>query len=304
MRLRALGSTQAVVFFAPPEVHQSIIDTCKVGRDQSVDSSHVVTWLLEQTCRANEQLRGLHLAQGYDFCRRVGAQLRYDKFLEDETHRANLLSIIRRPERQTLATLYGAETATGHPPLPPAAGRLLPGKLQKLMLELNGQQMRSSDSKGDESIFEEVEQEREVEFQTEQVRQSQERPSYEALRFPGLHPAISRFVETGKLSSEPGRKQGYGYGSKQKYQHAFTAMASTKIGRIYGVPPAKESSGLFVSGEYMRTVALLGGDDIDDFLVSANLNPPRFSIKEKTKKTPRKKKKKTKAKKKKPFSAL
>src|SRR4051794_33805962 len=110
MRLRALGSTQAVVFFAPPEVHQSIVDTCKIRSGKSVDSSHVVTWLLEQTCHTNEQLQGLHLAQGYDFCRRLGAQLRFDNFLKDKAHRANLLSVIRRPERQTLATLYGAET--------------------------------------------------------------------------------------------------------------------------------------------------------------------------------------------------
>ncbi|KAK3353831.1 hypothetical protein B0T25DRAFT_632188 [Lasiosphaeria hispida] len=253
MRLRALGSTQAVVFFAPPEVHQSIVDTCKLPRGQSVDSSHVVTWLLEQTCHANEQLRGLHLAQGYDFCRRAGAQLRYSNFLEDEADRAKLLSVIRRPERQTLVTLYGAETAAGRPSSPPVAGSFPPGKLCELMLELNREQEMSSGDKGHNSVLEEVEQEREVEFQAEQVRQTQERPTYEALRFPGLHPAIRRFVETGNLSGELG------------YQHAFSAMASTRIGREYGAPPAKESR-LFVSGEYMRTITLRDGSDIDDFL--------------------------------------
>lgn len=281
MRLRALGSTQAVVFFAPPEVHRSIIDTCKIGSGQSVDSSHVVTWLLEQTCHANEQLRGLHVAQGYDFCRRVGAQLRYNDFLEDETHRDKLLSMIRQPERQTLATLYGAKTTTVHPSPPLATSLVLPGgKLEELMLKLSEQKKSGSNTTGHESVLEEVEQEREVEFQAQEVRQRQDRPNYKALQFPGLHPAISRFVETGKLSGEPSsgkRKHGKkkrASGSAQGYQHAFSAMASTKIGRMYGVPPAKES-GLFVSSEYMRTVVLRDDGDIDDFLVSEN---PRLSI--------------------------
>ncbi|KAK0724172.1 hypothetical protein B0H67DRAFT_640737 [Lasiosphaeris hirsuta] len=103
------------------------------------------------------------------------------------------------------------------------------------MLELNRQQEISSGDKGHNSVLEE------------------ERPTYEALRFPGLHPAIRRFVETGKLNGELG------------YQHAFSAMASTRIGREYGAPQAKESR-LFVSGEYMRTITLRDGSDIDDFL--------------------------------------
>ncbi|PQE30562.1 p-loop containing nucleoside triphosphate hydrolase protein [Rutstroemia sp. NJR-2017a WRK4] len=66
MRLRQLGTTQSVCFFAPPEVHRSILDVCKktpgglVG-SSNINSYHVVNWLLEQTCRANEQLQNLYL---------------------------------------------------------------------------------------------------------------------------------------------------------------------------------------------------------------------------------------------------
>ena len=51
MRLRQLGTTQSVVFFAPPEVHQSILDCQKKTNHDKIDSSDVVTWLLEQTCK-------------------------------------------------------------------------------------------------------------------------------------------------------------------------------------------------------------------------------------------------------------
>ncbi|KAK5657566.1 hypothetical protein OQA88_3140 [Cercophora sp. LCS_1] len=260
MRLRALGSTQAVVFFAPPEVHQSIMDACQPVRDCDVDSSHVVTWLLEQTCLANDQLRGLHIAQGYDFCYRTGAQLRSNDFLDNEAHRSALLSAIRRPERQTLATLYmygGTET---DPLSSPAAVSLPPDEeLGELIQELDRQREGggsngSCSKRHHDSVLEEVEQEREVEFQVEHVRQSHERPTYEALQFPSLHLAIRRFAETGKLSGESG------------YQHAFSAMASTRIGRDYGVPMAAEASRLFVSVEYMRTITLRNDGDIDDFL--------------------------------------
>ena len=278
MRLRSLGSTQAVVFFAPPEVHQSILDTCKLPRGWGVDSSHVVTWLLEQTCQSNDQLRGLHLAQGYDFCHRTSAQLLYNAFLHNKSHRDELLGVLRRPERQTLATLYGATETNSSSP----AVISLPHdeKLGEFVQELNRQCEGSGNRNGSgsqwhrNSVFEEIEHEREVEFQVEQVRQSQERPNYEALQFPGLHPAIRRFAETGKLSGKSG------------YQRAFSAMASTRIGRDYGVP-IDETSQLFVSAEYMRTITLRNDGDIDDFLVSGKLSlyfPARREKKKKNKK--------------------
>ena len=56
MRLRQLGTTQSVVWFAPPEVHQSILDCQGKGASAHIDSSDVVMWLLEQTCRFTRKL--------------------------------------------------------------------------------------------------------------------------------------------------------------------------------------------------------------------------------------------------------
>ena len=98
MRLRQLGTAQSIVFFAPPEVHQSILDVCRkicgdVLDSSYIDSSYVVCWLREQTCRANEHLQNLYLAQGTDFCRRTNAQWKNVKFLTENSHREAYLRV-------------------------------------------------------------------------------------------------------------------------------------------------------------------------------------------------------------------
>lgn len=75
MRLRALATSQSVVFMAPPEVDASLRDICKLPMSAKVHSGHVLKWALEQSAQASEQLVNLHIAQGTDFCRRIDAQV-------------------------------------------------------------------------------------------------------------------------------------------------------------------------------------------------------------------------------------
>jgi hypothetical protein len=86
MRLRQLATTQEIVFFAPPEVHQSILDLRKKSSEDKIDSYDVVCWLLEQTCSGIEQLQPLYYSQGIDFCRRTQAALSYPD-ISDEIER-------------------------------------------------------------------------------------------------------------------------------------------------------------------------------------------------------------------------
>jgi hypothetical protein len=126
-----------------------------------------VCWLLEQTCRANEHLQNLYLAQGTDFCRRTEAQWKYGKFLTENCHRKAYLKVIQHPERQTLEQLYGVVTDTQ----PSSAADHPSAELKGFMEELS-EQRRAANNKGDRvhsSVLEEVEQEREVEFQVEKV---------------------------------------------------------------------------------------------------------------------------------------
>ena len=258
MRLRQLGITQSIVFFAPPEVHQSILDVCrkrcgKVLDPSHIDSSHVVCWLLEQTCRANEHLQNFYLAQGTDFCRRMNAQWKNVKFLTENSHREAYLRVIQHPECQTLEQLYGAMTDAQ----PSSLVDMPSAELKGFMEELKKQRQGGNDNGNHihSSVLEEVEQEREVEFQVEQVRQVQKPTHYKALTFPGLHAAVSHFAKTGDLAG------GHGY------EHVFDALARTSIGRKYNV--RRTTSQLFVSAEFMRTIELGKRIPNDNFLVSS-----------------------------------
>ncbi|CZT10217.1 uncharacterized protein RAG0_14754 [Rhynchosporium agropyri] len=251
MRLRQLGTTQSVTFFAPPEVHQSILDVCSTQNSSVIDSSHVVTWLLEQTCLVNEHLQNLYVSQGMDFCRRTNAQWTNVRFLADKNHRKSFLEFIQQPELQTLEQLYGAAETQHHTLTEVSFSQLKPFvdelTIQRRAARANGKGAHSY-------VLQEVEQEREVEFQVEEVRQIQKRIHYDAHIFPGLHEEISRFVKTGQICGEGGA-----------FEHAFEALARTQIGKKHSLRVT--NSGLYVSSEFSRTIKVTGKKTPqDDFL--------------------------------------
>ena len=253
MRLRQLATRQSVVFLAPPEVDQSIRDICKLQGHDFINSSHVITWLLEQTCRANEQLSNLYLAQGADYCRRTNAQWANPKFLTDDEHRLGLLKAIQQQERQSLEQQYGPATDVG---TRASADEISFGELKCFMSGLAAQRRAMTEkTKGhgtQSSALEEVEQEREVEFQVEEVRQVQKQKRYEALTFTSLHRTVETFVHTGKLVGNDG------------YLHAFSSLRNTAIGQKFGVGGTR--SRFFVTKEFTRTV-VLRKEKADNFLV-------------------------------------
>jgi hypothetical protein len=251
MRLRQLATTQSIVFFAPPEVHQSILDVCKKNYRQHVDSSDVVRWLLEQTCRGNEQLQMLYIGQGSDFCLRTNAVWEHSNFLVDKKHRSALLGVIESPERLTLEELYGVGTESQRKD----PQRVSHPGLRDIVNDLTRQRKEgeSHSSSLCHSAMEEVEQEREVEFQVEETREVQKPPHRKALEFPGLHPEISRFVNTGIISGE------------QAYECAFSFLSRTSLARKHNL--RVRGARLLLSTEFLRTVESRSTNPDDEFLV-------------------------------------
>jgi hypothetical protein len=253
MRLRQLATTQSVCFFAFPETHQSILDVCEMNVNDTVNSSHVVRWLLEQTCRTNEQLQNLFISQGTDFCNRMNSEWENAAFLSDAQDRKAYVEVLQHPERQTLEQLYGGHKENSHDQ---SSLKIMFPQLQNFKNKLN--QLRRSTlntaNSTSSSALEEVEQEREVEFQVEEVREVQKALHYKAQTFPGLHPSISGFVSTGRLCGDTG------------YEHVFDAVSRTSIGKRFGI--ARTDSCLFVSAEFMKTIKTNTGGSIDNFLVN------------------------------------
>jgi hypothetical protein len=109
------------------------------------------------------------------------------------------------------------------------------------------------------SALQEVEQEREVQFEVEAVRQVKQPRHYDALGFPGLHRDVETFARTGRLPVD-----------SHSVSHFFRLMAATKLGRKHRVLCSGDhmQSKLFVSREFQRTVKLFTSTLPDSFVVS------------------------------------
>lgn len=279
MRLRQLGTSQSITFFAPPEVHQSILDLRKKTSGDPINSYDVICWLLEQTCSGIEQLQPLYFSQGADFCRRVQATLDHSDFVANPQQREAYLGSLRQIEQQTLDQLYGHNTkAKPSTPL----GKLSP-RIAVFMKELNTRRKGFQDTGNavHGSALQEVEQEREVAYEglscflsvilsvksranqaffaVEAVREVQKPVHYPAFTFPGLHRSIISFAKTGRLAAD-----------SPAYEQAFSALRRTAVGRKYGITGDATSGKLYVSTEFTKTVNVPSGRPYDQFQRQVN----------------------------------
>ncbi|EAW10826.1 uncharacterized protein ACLA_053000 [Aspergillus clavatus NRRL 1] len=258
MRLRQLGTTQSITFVAPPEVHQSILDVRRQNKrgDCRLDSSDVVAWLLDQTCAANRDLLPLHYAQGADFCYRMQAAARYERFLTKSTHRDKFLRLVRQAEQQTLEQLYDPRSQKNREASisREASGFHLEGELRVYMDELSATRHLSQDlSLMKTSALEEVEQEREVAYEVQEERQLQRPRRQKALEFPGVNETILEFVRTGFLKGSSG------------YMKASKALLSTELARKHQITALPFMPRLYASAELTRTIKLREGERNDNF---------------------------------------
>ncbi|ORY62516.1 uncharacterized protein BCR38DRAFT_467122 [Pseudomassariella vexata] len=253
MRLRQLGTTQAVTFFIAPEINQSIRDLQRKKDGEEINSYDVICWLLDNTCEAIETLQPLYYSQGIDFCKRLQAAADLPDFIEDDEQRSKYVASIKQVERQTLQQLYGPSTKTK------AAQRttVFSSKIEGFIKELEARKMGFQDTGKavHASALQEVEQERELEFEVESVRQVKKPIPYTPYNFPGLHRDIEIFARTGRLAA-----------GSDSFIHCFQAMARTGLGRKYKINRNASSSSLFVSVEFERTVKLGVGTVNDNFL--------------------------------------
>ncbi|KAF3157660.1 hypothetical protein TWF569_000225 [Orbilia oligospora] len=244
MRLRQLGTTQSLVFYAPPEVHQSIIDTRPKHSNRPIDSRDVVTWLLHQTCAGIEQLQPLYFSQGMDFCRRIQAAYNNSRFLDDSQQRKSYLNALQQQEQQTLEQMYEpkhdnkASAAIDNPS--PEIGEFV----DELETRRRGFQDTGATMHG--SALQEVEQEREVAFEVESVRDVQKPVHYIPYKFGGLHKNLVNFINTGTVLVGAGG-----------YEPAFPALRrSCSLGTKYFANCDAASGLLYSSIEFSKTIRL------------------------------------------------
>ncbi|KAI0406964.1 hypothetical protein F4802DRAFT_605810 [Xylaria palmicola] len=243
MRLRQLQTTQSLCFYGPPEVDRSIRNFHHLGPGERIDSSHVIAWLLEQTCRSVEDLQGLYVAQGIDFCRRTDAVWRCKNFMKRDTERNSLLEVLKQPERKTIKELYGPTSDIASLTI---RNYLTSRKLGTFMDQLILAEL-DQHGKAQTGALEEVEQERQVEAHVENVRQVEKRKKCPAMNFPGLHEDIKWFTQTGILRDSQMKNT-----SKPGFEHAFAFVGRTAVAKPFDVHAT--SSKLFVSAEFSNIV--------------------------------------------------
>lgn len=243
------------MFFAPPEVHQCILDLRSKRYGDPIDSHDVICWLLEQTCSGIEQIQPLYYSQGAEFCRRTQAASDNTDFLCNESQREAYLGALQQTEQQTLKQFYEPRTkskpATAHGTLSPQ----IAGFMKELNTRRRGFQDTGNAVHG--SALQEVEQEREVAFEVEAIREVQKPVQYPPLPFLGLHRDIVGYVKTGRLVAD-----------SKGYVPAFVALRRTALGLKYRINGEAASSRLYVSTEFTRTVHLSHGRPNDNFQVS------------------------------------
>ncbi|KAH8712054.1 hypothetical protein GQ44DRAFT_752359 [Phaeosphaeriaceae sp. PMI808] len=258
MRLRQLGTTQSVVFFAPPEVHQSIVDVAKIPPYQKPNSAHIIHWLLHSTCEQLESLSPLFYSHGVDFCRRTQGALDNPSFFHNKNHKTEYLQALRQQERRSLVRLYEPKDktqATENQTVTYTASRL-----KDFAKELNARRRAFQDSGNavHASALQEVEQEREVEVEVEveKVREVQRPNWYQPYTFERLDHYIIKFVATGYLP--PCLSAGY--------EHIFDFLRRTATGKKYGVTRPEDHSSLYLTREFGLTVRCPHNRPDDSFL--------------------------------------
>lgn len=254
MRLRQLGSSQSIVFVASPEVNQSILNYRQAHTWSKIDAHDVVSWILEQTCRGNDQLQPLYIAQGDNFCGRKEAAALNPRFLFEETDRKQYVKVLRQQEQHTLEDLYKPSDMGGSVTMVTRGIEHLKGFMDTLQ-ELKVNMKERNHASRVHSVFAEVEQQREVAREVEEERQTQHPLHFKALEFRGLHPRLRAFAETGTMV-------GFGW-----CEPMFFELARTKIGKKHGIYASRQSR-IFLSAEFTRTIKRGGNYWNDDFLVS------------------------------------
>ncbi|KAJ0326470.1 hypothetical protein COL5a_006980 [Colletotrichum fioriniae] len=259
MRLRQLGTTQSVTFFAPPEVYQSIVDLHRKPHGATVNSRDVISWLLDNTCDGIEQLQPLYYSQGIDFCRRMQAAIDNPDFVKDKHQREAYLGTIKQDEQHSLQKLYEPKRkikGTGEFQAGPDT------KIRAFVKELNKRRKAFQDTGRavHASALQEVEQEREVAFEVETVRQVKKPHHYTALSFPGLHPEVESFAKTGRIPA-----------GAHTFVPAIKSLSKTAIGKKFKVSDRSSRSNLYVTTEFERTVKLSFDLTSDNFLIELGI---------------------------------
>ena len=110
MRMRQLGKTHSVSFFASAEVASKIRERM-VGSADRIETKDVLLWTLHETCEQIKENGTLWASQGLNFANRAET---WDQYYRGDLDLSGLQTRIREREAQTLEELYGMSELEPH----------------------------------------------------------------------------------------------------------------------------------------------------------------------------------------------
>lgn len=238
--------SQSILWLSPPEVHQSIIKLTRKSKDEKLSSVDVIHWILEQTCRKIELYQPLYVSHGLGYCARQSALDVYNLDPNDESSRANLLSVMEQPETRTLDELYLPSSTTETPPAyvdMTSTSRFADYELSLKQFQAEvGSERFLTDSSAHE------EQERELAVEVEEERHVQRPPPAKPLDHD-IHEDVKHFVSKGLMPPSP-----------QGVKPVFAASEGTSLQKLFKDP--KMGGILEASQDFLNTV---DSEHLDDY---------------------------------------
>lgn len=193
MRMRKLGHGQSVLFCAPPEIDQKILEIAPRSSNdlRSVKVSDVLHWCMAETCINNRNNVPIWAKQGINY------QSRHMAY-HDAQNSDVLPPSLCEPEAQTLEERFSLR----HPDSDILLGPI-PRGLKKKEKEVNTIRARCSwfDVKSLRGTHVQEEQERELSYEVEREQQV-ERPPKEKPLPHNLHPGVVNFIVNGTIASD------------------------------------------------------------------------------------------------------
>lgn len=254
MRLRKLGQGQSLIFVAPPEVHQSIMEvTGKQG--SAIDGYDVVAWSLEQSCLGIERSQPQRVLQGLAHRQRQKKMALFVQEYPDVEQVANetdttkdCIHAFREKEEQRLTDLYApASFKDSVAPNVIESSQADPDPTVQKLLAM----WRSVDFSVSEGASLHEEHEREVAHEVEQETQIQRPPRVKALKRQ-VDSRLGQFLRTCDF---------------QQFAETFNVVSQTSAGAS---APAELLDHLRMTTDFARTVDRPQSGQYDSYLRPVN----------------------------------
>ncbi|KAJ4505776.1 hypothetical protein HRR86_008095 [Exophiala dermatitidis] len=247
MRMRKLAVSQSVIFFAPPEVDNSIRALLGV-QTGDLDSSHVIRWCISQSCRALKSQQPLWTMKGLSHSRRRLASKRYVLEGGQIPNPEQYLDSIREIESRPVSEMYAVDKRDQK------KHTFQPSPLEKkddIMMQLLAEWDRTeTNDLKDSGIAEE--QEREILHEVEKVREVQ-RPAHATPAKPAASEVLINYI----FKNE-------GVPKAEDFHWAFNILSQTRLAPQYR--GAEWPTNVLVTQDYMRTIVPQAGSPQDDYL--------------------------------------